>query len=79
MPLGVGWQDCQSFSHLPTPPTSAHFLPHALFLGQFTLTTILFLYPSHAQALGGFQSQADIFLAPRVAEHQRTEISRPGC
>ena len=23
LPLGVGWQDCQSFSHMPTPPTTA--------------------------------------------------------
>jgi len=79
MPLGVGWQDCQSFAHLPTPPTFAILLPHALFPGQFTFTTILFLDPPHAQAGGWFWSQADIFLAPRVAEHPRTEISRPGC
>ena len=24
--LGVGWQDCQSFSHTPTPPTIFHSL-----------------------------------------------------
>ena len=35
------WQDCQSFAHLPTPPTFAILLPHALIPGQFTLTTIL--------------------------------------
>ena len=41
MPLGVGWQDYQSFAHLPTPPTFSILLPHALFPGQLTLTTIL--------------------------------------
>ena len=24
--LGVGWQDCQSFAHMPTPPTTFHSL-----------------------------------------------------
>ena len=32
------WQDCQSFAHMPTPPTFSILLPHALFPGQFTLS-----------------------------------------
>ena len=26
LPLGVGWQDCQSLSHMPTPPTTTFTL-----------------------------------------------------
>ena len=50
LPLGVGWQDCQSFAHIHTPPTLAILHLHALFLGLFNLTPIfgLLAHP-HAQ------------------------------
>ena len=56
------WQDCQSFAHLPTPPTFAILLPHALIPDQFTLTMILGLLAPHAQALGDFGLKQTYFL-----------------
>ena len=51
MSLGVGWQDCQSLAHTPTPPMTVRSSPHALFPCHiiflmrlaFTTTTIFFV------------------------------------
>ena len=64
MPLGVGWQDCQSFSHLPTPPTFTILLPHALIPGQFTLTTILVCWLLTHRFWGHFWSHAGFLPLP---------------
>ena len=65
MPLGVGWQDCQSFAHLPTPPTSAHFSPsRTLPCSVLTLTTIFGLLALTQGFLGRFWTHAGFLPLP---------------
>ena len=93
LPLGVGWQDYQSFAHIHTPPTtpclpclfcSPHVpvhCAHGAFSPQpvHSLTTILGLLAPHAQELGGFSLTRTFSGAPRVAEAPTHCNSRPCC
>ena len=88
LPLGVGWQDCQSFAHIHTPPTTPCLpylfcSPHApvhcaqgVFSPQpvHSLTTILGLLAPHAQELGGFGLRQTFPWFHELLKHPRTVI-----
>ena len=88
LPLGVGWQDCQSFAHIHTPPMTPclHCLfcsPHApvhCARGAFSpqpvhsLTTILGLLAPHAHELGGFGLRQTFLWFHELLKHPRTVI-----
>ena len=71
--LGMGVAGLSVHASTYTPP-----LLTSLTQEISTLPTIL-SDSSHAQALGGFGLTQTFFLAPRVAEHPRTEILHPPC
>lgn len=74
MPLGVGWQDCQSFAHLPTPPTSSHSSPSRTLPWSVHSHHDFRLLAPHALALGDFGLTQTFSRAPWVAKHPCTVI-----
>ena len=68
MVFGSGVVGLSVLTHMHTPPLLTSLTQ------EIPLPPMILSVSPHAQALGGFGSHADIFLAPRVAEHPRITI-----